>query len=629
MMADSTEQNDAPSIAAPGAESASNDGSSSDLSASTAGTNGADESRNSGAENYSGMSLAAVEVAFKTALIGLLQHQIEFVAMLKEHRVDEERSNVLTNQARGAADNYPFLVASIQVGLLLAYFFTGAGYYFKILFGFALLVLVADQAKQLYRHVKNTFVKGKGYSKRDYFFLFLMLCSVTPILLIFHKAGFNLWLLAVPSVAYNALQRITRFVVKKKGYGHLETYRGVLFGVSLAILGLRFFIYDDKYSKGDIFVIFFGIIALTGFAFTADSQEFMLFCLVGGTATAAIGINILIDHPCTVCAWESYENAQPIFSEYFGSSAAKPISQMWRILFDDDGYGIPHECGTCFETVSALHRAAQDTTKPFRDGYGAAVGAYEYFFGDSDDVSLPASVEEIEVGDFENDITSDNLRKWNQWYDNLLDEEKVSLSNIESLFVAFASNITTCDGQKKLNEAVHNMMCKSTSRASGGPSPSEFLMQIQQPKFTGEASETGKPMNLPINELKRIIRADDMVKLGSPTCFMQNFVNVLSPNLNVENEIMDPSNIAPIATETELKGEDISYLFPALYVPRTDEDRDPTGESGDITEVRIIGTLAFFVMDLTETLYLIHGFICILSCILSGCFYPVSPASDD
>lgn len=137
-MADSTEQNDAPSIAAPGAESASNDGSSSDLSASTAGTNGADESRNSGAENYSGMSLAAVEVAFKTALIGLLQHQIEFVAMLKEHRVDEERSNVLTNQARGAADNYPFLVASIQVGLLLAYFFTGAGYYFKILFGFAL-----------------------------------------------------------------------------------------------------------------------------------------------------------------------------------------------------------------------------------------------------------------------------------------------------------------------------------------------------------------------------------------------------------------------------------------------------------------------------------------------------------
>ena len=586
--------------AAPGAESASNDGSSSDLSASTVGTNGGDENRNSGGEESRGTSLAAVEVAFKAALIGLLKHQ---VGMLKEHRIDE-----LTSQARDEAPldaaenyvaNYPFLIASIQVGLLLAYVFTGVGYYIKILFGFALLMLAVDQATLLYRHVKNPFAAGDGrYSKRGYFFLFLVLCAITPILVIFYKAGFNLWLLAVPSVAYNALRRTTRFIAEKKGYNPLETYRGVLFAASLAMLGVRFFIYDDKYSKGDILVIFFGIIALTGFAFTANSEEFMLFCLVGGTATAAIGINILIDHPCTVCAWESYENAQPIFSEYFGSSAAKPISQMWRILFDDDGYGIPQECGTCFETVSALHRAAQDTTKPFRDSYGAAVGAYEYFFGESDDVSLPASVEDIEVGDFENDITSDNLRKWNQWYNKLLDEEKVSLTNIESLFVAFASNITTCDGQEKLNEAVHNMMCNPTSRASGGPSPSEFLMQIQQPKFTGEASETGKPMNLSINELKRIIRADDMIKLGSPTCFMQNFVNVISPNLNVENEIMDPSNIAPIATETELKGEDISFLFPALYVPRTDEDRDPTGEGGDITEVRIIGrnfTLALFL----------------------------------
>ena len=105
-------------------------------------------------------------------------------------------------------------------------------------------------------------------------------------------------------------------------------------------------------------------------------------------------------------------------------------------------------------------------------------------------------------------------------------------------------------------------------------------------------------MNLSMNELKRVIRADDMTELGSPTCFMQVFVNALSPNMNVESEKMDPSNIAPIANEEQLRGADISFLFPALYVPRTDEDRDPTGKNGDVAEVRNADNVFFFLVSL-------------------------------
>jgi len=549
--------------------------------------------------------------AVNIALTRILEHQIDFVDVLNEHRNEHRQEGGIVDAARDAAQDSPYFLASIELVLLSAYFLTGAGYYFNVLFGLALAALVLHQAAQLYNHMKMEIASmvaapregtaeseseaaaaGSGsqsgnYKRSSYALIFLLICAIVPVLLIFFKAGFNLWLLAIPSIAYNALLRITSIVAKGVEENRDGAFRKVLFAVASALLAVQLFFFDEHWGAGDFVVITFGLIAMAGFAFTAKTKEFMLFCLVGGTVVTAIGINILIDHPCTICAWDSFENSQPLFSDYFGSNAEKPISQMWRILVDDSGYGVPHECGTCFETISILHHATQDTAKPFLNSYKSAVGAYGYFFGDPEISSSPVSVEEVEVGDFEDSITSSNLRKWNQWYDGLLKQDGLSLSDVERFFVALASNITTCDGQGKLGDAVYHHLCKPTSRASGGPSPSEFLMQIQTPRFTGEASETGKPMSLTMGELKRIIGAGDMAKLGPPTCFMQVFVNALSPNMNIENEIMDPSNISPIANEFQLRGEDISFLFPAVYVPRTDEDRDPTGEGGDIVEVRI------------------------------------------
>ena len=37
-------------------------------------------------------------------------------------------------------------------------------------------------------------------------------------------------------------------------------------------------------------------------------------------------------------------------------------------------------------------------------------------------------------------------------------------------------------------------------------------------------------------------------------------------------------------TEQQLKGVEASYLYPALYVPRTDEDMDKDGYLGNISE---------------------------------------------
>jgi hypothetical protein len=62
---------------------------------------------------------------------------------------------------------------------------------------------------------------------------------------------------------------------------------------------------------------------------------------------------------------------------------------------------------------------------------------------------------------------------------------------------------------------------------------------------------------------------------------------MLSPDDTVLSLSMSAAKVAPVANESTLQGDDVGLLFPGLFVPKVDEDKDPEGSASGVTETLI------------------------------------------
>lgn len=147
---------------------------------------------------------------------------------------------------------------------------------------------------------------------------------------------------------------------------------------------------------------------------------------------------------------------------------------------------------------------------------------------------------------------------------------------------ALAMGVSTEDGKELLADVTKEFLCSPSSRI--GPLPSDFLLNIERPRFTGESSGDGKPMNLTLSALKSIMRGDKVAELGPHVCFLVRLANLIPEDHSVLSTTMNPGNIAPVKNERLLKGKEVSFLYPSLYISKTDEDNDKDGSSGDVFE---------------------------------------------
>lgn len=152
---------------------------------------------------------------------------------------------------------------------------------------------------------------------------------------------------------------------------------------------------------------------------------------------------------------------------------------------------------------------------------------------------------------------------------------------------ALAADVNSELGKELLANMTHDFLCYPTSRING-PRPSEFLQLLKTPRFTGEEDKKGDgPMEIDFDRLVAILRGDKMKQLQPDVCAMIRLVSMLSADDTILSLAMSAAKVAPIANESTLMGHDVGLLFPGLYVPKVDEDKDPEGSAAGVIETLI------------------------------------------
>jgi len=183
-------------------------------------------------------------------------------------------------------------------------------------------------------------------------------------------------------------------------------------------------------------------------------------------------------------------------------------------------------------------------------------------------------------------LSPTEFRNMDKWYVDMR-KETAPKKDFEKFINALAKDAHEKLGSKFLSNMTHDFLCYPSARLNG-PKPSEFLKNLKNPRFTGEENVKGDgPMEIDFEKLVAIMRGDMMKSLQPDVCVMIRLASMLSPDETVLTLEMSAANVAEIAKETELGGHDAGLLFPGIYVPRIDEDKDPDGNAGDVLETLI------------------------------------------
>lgn len=183
-------------------------------------------------------------------------------------------------------------------------------------------------------------------------------------------------------------------------------------------------------------------------------------------------------------------------------------------------------------------------------------------------------------------LSPSEYRDMDDWY--LRMRRASAPKNAFKKFVhALAADVNSPEGRTLLRNMAADFLCYPTSRL-GGPRPSEYLQSLKFPRFTGEEDKEGDgAMDIDFDKLLAILRGDKMKVLPADVCAMIRLVSMLSTDDTVLSLAMSAAKVAPLANETALLGHDAALLFPGLYVPKVDEDKDPEGSASSVTETLI------------------------------------------
>lgn len=372
--------------------------------------------------------------------------------------------------------------------------------------------------------------------------------------------------------------------------------------ISWLFLTVWYLLMDNRWTDLDRFVapsIFLLIFYVCRAGTTVLRGETWLFVKVSVLCGLAVGLNIVADHPCSFCALEMPEFLHRALMPSEGDTSGlqnSPTNQgllVWRTLMTEESPVTQH-CAECLSKFTGTYELLFASTGLLKskivsdklEEYGLdTLGLFRE--DDMDEVSyaFETSVNSEGLISFEDAVSPAVLRELDEWYNNVK-KNSYPKGGAKRFIQALATGVRSEIGTQLLAHTTQDALCYPYSRIKG-PSPSDFVLSLRRARFTGETDALEGPMNITMGKLQAIMRGDVMRRLGPHVCFMVRLASVIPEDTTILTDLISPGDIEPIANETVFKGVDASFLYPALYVPSTDEDKDKNGSSGQMMEALI------------------------------------------
>ena len=369
---------------------------------------------------------------------------------------------------------------------------------------------------------------------------------------------------------------------------------------SFAILFL-FSVYGKDESLTDLdFVvapIIFGLLWLA--CSRADTSlvtgRILLYVAVSFLCLAAFALNYIADHPCTSCLIQIpeivHKHLVPKPADNLAPQDASTANGLllWKTLITDES-PVSQQCAVCLSLFTGTYSWFSGTGILSNKYVSAKLEQYglhhlSLFTDDSEELAptcFDDTLSSFSLEKFEGSIAQGKLRDLDDWYTEL--QKKSYPKGAPRRFVqALATGVSSELGSELLAATTRDALCYPYSRLSG-PTPSDFVLSLKRSRFTGESKSMEGPMNITMGSLQAIMRGDAMQKLGPHVCFMVRLAGLIPEDTNVLTDLISPGDIAPNFNESSLKGVDGAFLYPGLFIPMTDEDKDKDGESAAITE---------------------------------------------
>jgi hypothetical protein len=382
--------------------------------------------------------------------------------------------------------------------------------------------------------------------------------------------------------AHNGYGTVKRFFL---GGDDVFTSNGAL----LAVVVLAIIYMSDKYwTKIDEFAFFGFVLTVMTSRLVTDCSSmgericYVLFLLV--ICVFAYIQNLVADHDCTFCM-ASFPNQ---VKQFVLPGPEQQFNDIWALF--DESTDTPRQCASCVLSVSGF------LVKYVNWFPNLVKGLHEDLFASFDDFAAVVSAlrqdpdEEVSSYPKIEDplaISPAEARGLDEWYLSV-QEETAPKSTFSRLIRALAADDGDVKRREKVAHMMHDLLCYPRARSSG-PKPSEYLFKLKTPLFTGEENKPGDgPMKIDFEMLVSIMRGDMLKHLRPDVCAMLRLVDqAIQIDETVLTLSMNAATVALIANETALKGQDVSFLFPGLYVMKVDEDRDPNGSAAGMTEALI------------------------------------------
>lgn len=369
--------------------------------------------------------------------------------------------------------------------------------------------------------------------------------------------------------------KVKRFVY---GDGGFITYSSC---AAMALVFLVFWL-DSHWTFEDFVMLPVFIVAIMTSRLLTDvstsAEKFLYVLVLTFLVAAASTVSIFIE--CRVC----FMGIPRLLRTYITPEPGQKRQDAWHLFLHEKN--TPQMCANCLLWFAHHLKWVNWLSDNFKDN------VMEETFDSMEDFASMTNLhhEHQDIAGTCPDVLDPKalspreLRELDDWY-VAMRKESAPKKAFEKFVNALAGGNDT--EKKLLSKMAHDFLCYPTSRLNG-PKPSEFLKNIKHPRFTGEENVEGDgPMEIGFEKLIAIMRGDMMKTLQPDVCAMIRIASMLSPDDTVLTSAMNAAKIAEVANETQLKGCDAGLIFPGIYIPRVDEDKDPDGTGGDMLETFI------------------------------------------
>lgn len=388
---------------------------------------------------------------------------------------------------------------------------------------------------------------------------------------------------SVLQVAHKGTSMLRRFLVGDGGYTTCVSY------AVIAIVTL-IFLCDDHWTSMDPLVLAGTIIIIMLSRITTDASEtgekifYALFLMT--VCIAYFLINMFLDHDCSICM----VHFPALAKQYVFPDPGQQKLDAFQ-LFADPPKTL-QKCASCIfffsknlKWVSWLPEWLKEIDADIYEDLDtfAAITDLDHdrhkFGQECNEESCPA-IENPKA------LSPSEYREIDEWY-FAMRKASAPKDAFKKFVRALSFDIGSKEGKALLTNMTHDFLCYPTSRIKG-PRPSEYLHSLKTPRFTGEEDKEGDgAMEIDFEKLIAILRGDKMLQLPADACAMIRLGSMLTPDVTVLSLAMSSAKVAPVANESTLLGHDAALLFPGLYVPKVDEDKDPEAQASSVTETLI------------------------------------------